>query len=99
MIEAVDLAKGSAVAEFKAFEEYSENLTLEASRIYGEGFDLCEKQITLHFPDLDIDDMEIDPDLAEEIDEGEVDGDAILAKDPPFANQNPLGKKDTDHLQ
>ena len=41
MAEAMELAKKSAIAEFKAFEEYWEALTLEASRIYSEGFDLC----------------------------------------------------------
>ena len=59
----MELAKPLAIIEFKAFEEYGEALTLEASRYYGEGFDLWHKQIKLCFMDLDIDNMEIDPDL------------------------------------
>ena len=99
VIEAVQLAKVSAVAEFKASEEYSEALTLEASKFYGEGYDLCKKQIKLCFFDHDIDDMKIDPDLAEEVDEGEVDSDAILAEDPSLVNQNSLGEKEVDDFE
>ena len=89
----VEHAKMLAVTEFKASEEYGEALTLEASRYYGEGFDLCKKQIKLRFPDLDIDNMEIDPNLAEEGDgDGKVDGDATLVEDPiPLGNQTSLG--------
>ncbi|XP_057496282.1 uncharacterized protein LOC130781195 [Actinidia eriantha] len=89
----VEHAKMLAVTEFKASEEYGAALTLEASRYYGEGFDLCKKQIKLRFPDLDIDNMEIDPNLAEEgDDDGKVDGDATLVEDPiPLGNQTFLG--------
>ncbi|GFZ09947.1 hypothetical protein Acr_21g0005460 [Actinidia rufa] len=99
VIEVVELAKVSTLVELKASEGYSEALTLEASKFYSEGFALCKKQIKLHFPNLNIDDLKIDLDLAEEVDEGEVDGDATLADDPPMCNQNSLGKKEADYSE
>ncbi|GFZ02208.1 hypothetical protein Acr_15g0008160 [Actinidia rufa] len=81
VVEEVEVAKVSMVTEFKDFEEYSKALTLEVSRFYGEGFDLCKKQIKLYFSNLDI---EIDPALAEGgAGDDNVDNDDILA-DPPW---------------
>ena len=75
VVEAVELTKVSAVAMFKASEEYNEALTLEVSKFYGEEFDLCKTQIKLRFPDLNIDDMKIDPDMAEDgVGDDDVDG-------------------------
>ena len=37
-----------------------------ASRYFGEGFDLCKKQIGRLHPEIDIQDMEIDHELAQE---------------------------------
>ncbi|GFZ12888.1 hypothetical protein Acr_23g0012730 [Actinidia rufa] len=72
----------SVVTEFKASKEYNKVLTLKASRFYGEGFELCKKQIKLHFPDLDNDDMKIDPNLDEDgASDDDMDGDDIL-EDP-----------------
>ncbi|GFZ19985.1 hypothetical protein Acr_28g0006900 [Actinidia rufa] len=85
VIEAVELSKVSSIVELKAFEEYSEALTLEVSNFYGKEFNLCKKQIKLRFLDLDIDDKKIDPDLAEEVDEGVVDGDAIWQRIHPWS--------------
>ncbi|GFS30488.1 hypothetical protein Acr_00g0012170 [Actinidia rufa] len=82
--EGVEFAKTLVIIEFKPFEKkFSEILTIEASRSHGEGFDLCKKQIKLHFPDFSIDNIEIDPDLAKERDgDGTVDSDETLVKDP-----------------
>ena len=44
---------------------------LVASKYFGEGFDLCKKQIRRLHLVLDIQDMEIDDELAREEDEGE----------------------------
>ncbi|GFZ03453.1 hypothetical protein Acr_16g0000770 [Actinidia rufa] len=53
-----------------------EALIEEVSTYYYEGFDLCKKQIKLGFPNIDIDDMQVDLDLAEEGDE-----DAVVDRD------------------
>ena len=60
---------------------------------------MCKNQIKLHFPNLDIDHMEINPDLVEEGDgDDEVDGDETLVKDPiPSGNQtSPIDKEKVD---
>ena len=85
--KAVELAKMLAIIEFKAPGEHEEALVLEPSRYYGEGVDLCIKKIKLRFPDLDVDNMEIDPILAEE-----GDGDCVVMhpwwKTPPLGQSN-----------
>ena len=60
-----NLANKLAVNEFKASVEYKEAVEKEDSSYFGEGFELCKKQVSLRFPDIDIEDMHIDPDRAE----------------------------------
>ena len=72
------LAKTSAIDEFKASEEYKEALEWAASSYFDEGFDLCKKQINILYPNLDIHDHYIDPNLVDEDEEEE--------KDVPDAN-------------
>ena len=48
----------------------------EASSYFGEGFDLCKKQLSLHFPDID--DMQIDPNLVDGDEDAKVNEDEIV---------------------
>ncbi|GFZ20945.1 hypothetical protein Acr_29g0001070 [Actinidia rufa] len=57
------LARKSAVEEYKTLDDFQEIVEQAASRYYGEGFDLCKKQIGHFHPELDIEDMEIDDEL------------------------------------
>ena len=63
------LAKTSTIEEFKASDDYKEAVEKLASSYFGEGFNLCKKQIGLLHPNLDIQDLQINPKLAEEDEE------------------------------
>ncbi|GFZ05189.1 hypothetical protein Acr_17g0007610 [Actinidia rufa] len=65
------LAKKSSIEEYKSSDEFQEVVEQEASRYFGEGFDLCKKQINCLHPNLNIQDMGIDAELAEEEEEEE----------------------------
>ena len=56
----------SAVEEFKSLDDFKEAMEKATSSYFGESFDLCKKQIGLLHPNLDIQDLQIDPDLVEE---------------------------------
>ncbi|GFY91662.1 hypothetical protein Acr_08g0000580 [Actinidia rufa] len=64
----------SAVEEFKSSDDFKETMEKAASLYFGEGFDLCKKQIGFFYPNLDIQDLPIDPDLVKEDEEEEKDG-------------------------
>ncbi|GFS41434.1 hypothetical protein Acr_00g0074290 [Actinidia rufa] len=72
------LAKTSSIHEFKASDEYKEAMEGAASSYFRKGFDLCKKQINILHLDLDIHDLQIDPNLVDENMEEE--------KDVPDAN-------------
>ncbi|GFZ04407.1 hypothetical protein Acr_16g0010310 [Actinidia rufa] len=75
------IAKMLAVDKFKASDEYKEIVEGAASSHFGEGFFLCKKQINLLYPDLDINDLQSDPNLVnedEDEEEGKVVQDATL---------------------
>ncbi|GFZ01026.1 hypothetical protein Acr_14g0006610 [Actinidia rufa] len=63
------LAKTSVIDEFKSLDEYMKVVEGAASSYFGEGFDLCKKQIGILHPNLDIQDLQIDPDLVDEDEE------------------------------
>ena len=65
------LAKKSSIKEYKSSDDFQEEVVLAASKYFGEGFNLCKKQIGLFHLELGIQDMEIDDELAQEEDEGE----------------------------
>ena len=67
------LAKKSSIKEYKSSDDFQEEVVLAASKYFGEGFNLCNKQIRRLHPKLDIQDMEIDDELAKE-EEGEEEG-------------------------
>ena len=52
-------------------DEYKEAVEGVVSSYLGEGFDLCKKKISILHPDLDILDIQIDPDLVDEDEEEE----------------------------
>ena len=52
----------------------------EDSSYFGKGFYLCKKQ-RLHFPNLDIDDMQINPDLGNRDEDAEVNEDETAIQD------------------
>ncbi|GFZ08744.1 hypothetical protein Acr_20g0005520 [Actinidia rufa] len=54
-----NLAKKLAIDKFKVSEEYKEVVEEEVPSYFGEGFDLCKKQLSPRFLDIDIDDMQI----------------------------------------
>ena len=56
----------SEIEEFKSPNDYKEAVEKTASSYFGEGFDLCKKQIGLLHPNLDIQDLQINPNLVEE---------------------------------
>ena len=58
-----NLSKKFVVTEFKASKEYKEALIEVVLTYYGEEFDLCKNQIKFCIPHLDIDDIQIDPNL------------------------------------
>ncbi|GFZ05323.1 hypothetical protein Acr_17g0008950 [Actinidia rufa] len=72
------LTKMSAIDEFKALDEYKEAVEGAASSYFDEGFDLCKKQINILHLDLDVHDLQIDPNLVDKDEEEE--------KDVPDAN-------------
>ena len=65
------LTKMSAIEEYKSFDGFHEAVVQATSKYFGEGFDLCKKQIGLLHPELDIQSLEIDDELAREEDESE----------------------------
>ena len=65
------LAKKSAIEEFKSSDDFQEVVEQATSKYFGEGFDLCKKQVGCLHPKIDIQDMEINEELAQEEDEGE----------------------------
>ena len=65
------LAKKSAIEEFKSSDDFQEVVEQATSKYFGEGFDLCKKKISILHPDLDILDIQIDPDLVDEDEEEE----------------------------
>ncbi|XP_057464218.1 uncharacterized protein LOC130753999 [Actinidia eriantha] len=68
------LAKKSAIEEYKSSDDFQEVVEQAASKYFGESFDLYKKQIGRLQPDLDIQDMGIDAELAEEEEEEEEKG-------------------------
>ncbi|GFZ16779.1 hypothetical protein Acr_26g0000490 [Actinidia rufa] len=62
------------IDEFKASEEYKEPMEAMAFSYFGEWVNQCKKQLNLLFPDLDIDDLQIDlvDGDEDEVDEGKV---------------------------
>ncbi|GFS30442.1 hypothetical protein Acr_00g0011920 [Actinidia rufa] len=65
------LTKSSIIYEFKSSDKYKEAVEEAVSSYFGEGFDVCNKQIgTLH-PNLDIQDLQINPNLVDEDEENE----------------------------
>ncbi|GFZ18506.1 hypothetical protein Acr_27g0002450 [Actinidia rufa] len=65
------LTKKSAIEEYKSSDDFQKVVEQAAFKYFGEGFDLCKKQIgSLHL-DIDIQDMGIDAELAEEGEEDE----------------------------
>ena len=60
------LSKTSAINEFKSLNEYKEAMEGAISSQFGKGFDLCKKQIGILHPNLDIKDLQINPNLVEE---------------------------------
>ena len=65
------LAKMSSIEEYKSSYDFQEAVEQAASRYFGEGFNLCKKQIGHLHLELDMQDMEIDSELAREEEEGE----------------------------
>ncbi|GFZ21560.1 hypothetical protein Acr_29g0007220 [Actinidia rufa] len=65
------LAKMLTAKEYKPSDDFQEALEKAASTYFGEGFDLCKKQIRLLHPYLDIQDLQIDPELVEDDEEKE----------------------------
>ncbi|GFS33729.1 hypothetical protein Acr_00g0030260 [Actinidia rufa] len=76
-----NLAKNLAVDEFKASKECKEAVEEETFLYFDEGFNLCKKYFSLRFPNLDIDDMEINPDLAKGDKDAKVDKGGTIMKD------------------
>ncbi|GFS37381.1 hypothetical protein Acr_00g0051650 [Actinidia rufa] len=67
----VALAKESTVQEYKSLDDFHEAVEWAASKFYGEGFDMCKKQIGRLHPELDIQGLQIDAELAKEEEEDE----------------------------
>ena len=67
------LAKISVIDEFKSSDEYKNVMEWATSSYFGEGFELCKKQIGILHPNLDIQDLQIDPDLVDEDEKEEKD--------------------------
>ena len=67
------LTKTSAIDEFKALDDYKEVVEGVVSSNFSEGFNLGKKQISILYPDLDIQDLHIDPDLVDEDEKEEED--------------------------
>ena len=65
------LTRTSAIDEFKVSDEHKEAVERANSLYFGEGFDLCKKQISILHLDLDIHDQHINPDLVDEYEEEE----------------------------
>ncbi|GFS31348.1 hypothetical protein Acr_00g0016870 [Actinidia rufa] len=63
------LAKESAIKEYKFSNDFSEAVKKVAFTYFGEGFNLCKKQIGILHPNLNIQDFQIDPKLVKEKDE------------------------------
>ena len=61
-----DLSKESVVQEYKSSDDLQEAVEQVTSNYVGEGFDLCKKQIVHLHPELDIQNIQIDPELVEE---------------------------------
>ncbi|GFS37736.1 hypothetical protein Acr_00g0053700 [Actinidia rufa] len=59
------LAKKLVIEEYKSSDDFQEVVEQVASRYFGEGFDLCKKQISRLHTDLDLKDMGIDAELAQ----------------------------------
>ncbi|GFZ03506.1 hypothetical protein Acr_16g0001300 [Actinidia rufa] len=76
-----NLAKKLVVDEFKASKEYKEVVEEEVASYFGEGFDLCKKHVSLCFPDLDNEDIQINPDCADGDGDAEVDEDGTAMQD------------------
>ena len=66
-----DLANKSAIEVYKSSGDFQEFEVQATSKYFGKGFDLCKKQVLRLHPELDIQDMEIDDELAWEEYEGE----------------------------
>ncbi|GFY93881.1 hypothetical protein Acr_09g0003270 [Actinidia rufa] len=66
-----ELAKESAVEEFKSSSEFMVAVEDAASKYFGEGFDFCKVQLRRHHPDLaiDLEGTVVDQDLLVEQDE------------------------------
>ena len=80
------LSKTLAIEEFKSSNDYKEAVEKATSSYFDESFDLCKKKIGLFQPNLDIQDLQIDPNLVEEGKNEE--------KDEP--DTNPLPNKHPD---
>ncbi|GFY85266.1 hypothetical protein Acr_04g0000040 [Actinidia rufa] len=58
------LTKKSIIEEYKSSDDFQEAMEQVASRYFGEGFDLCKKQVEHLYLELDLQDMQIDDELA-----------------------------------
>ena len=63
--------KKSSIEEYKSSDDFQEFVVQATSKYFDEGFDQCKKHVLRLHPELDIQDMEIDDELAQEEDEGE----------------------------
>ncbi|GFZ00196.1 hypothetical protein Acr_13g0015950 [Actinidia rufa] len=60
------LDKKFTIQEYKSFDDFQEEVKKAASKYFGDGFDLCKKQVGRFHPELNIEDLEIDDELAKE---------------------------------
>ena len=56
----------SAIEDYKTSDDFQDAVEQEASKYFGEGFDLCKKHISLLYPKLNIPDIQINPELFNE---------------------------------
>ena len=76
--EMAKMRRREALAKTSTIEEFKEVMEGAASLYFGEGFNLCKKKIGILHPKLDIEDLQINPDLVDEDEEEK--------KDVPDAN-------------
>ena len=80
------LTKESAVEEYKPSNDFQEVVAKTTSTYFSEGFELCKKHIGLFHPNLDIQDLQINLEMADE-EEDEENGDLVNNPSPQQASQ------------